>query len=248
MIFGKGQNKSVNNLEQEALNVSEVQNPDNYNQSQYLGQDSSIDPSIQPDSQYEQMLANMQEQYGQSPEQMEDIMNRIAYHETGPSQRMQSDAIQQVGIGTNMDGTTEMGDGTGRGLFQFESGPKGSATGGGATAMGYMRQYHNKYHPGQEMPEWMDYDPKQGVDASKLTPEQQKMMFMANTTMSGPRSFEGLNTGNLGDWWQKNHYAGDVDKTGLFGKSMVAYNREYSPVDSTMDSYNKTEDVFSQGR
>tara|TARA_R110002020_G_C16220033_1_gene767584 strand:- start:239 stop:1039 length:801 start_codon:yes stop_codon:yes gene_type:complete len=50
MIFGKGQNKSVNNLEQEALNVSEVQNPDNYNQSQYLGQDSSIDPSIQPDN------------------------------------------------------------------------------------------------------------------------------------------------------------------------------------------------------
>ena len=94
------------------------------------------------------------------------------------------------------------------------------------------------------MPEWMDYDPRQGVDASQLTPEQQKMMFMANTAMGKGRSFEGVSADNIGDWWQKHHYAGDIDKTGAFGESMGAYNKEYSPVDSTMDMYNNVENVY----
>ena len=67
---------------------------------------------------------------------------------------------------------------------------------------------------------------------------------MANTAMGKGRSFEGVSADNIGDWWQKHHYAGDIDKTGAFGESMGAYNKEYSPVDSTMDMYNNVENVY----
>ena len=225
-----GARKGGNNpTAMEVNNVSDVPSDRDYNQQAIVQEQSE---ELSP---YKQMLGQMQEQYGQSAEQMEDIMNRVSYHETGPNQRMDPAAIQQVQGG---------GEGVGRGLFQFESGPKGSATGGGATAMGYMRQYHKQQNPGQEMPEWMDYDPRQGVDASQLTDEQQKMMFMANTAMSGPRSFEGVSPENLSNWWQEHHYAGDVDKTDAFGESMDAYNQEYSPVDSTMDMYDNVENIY----
>ena len=182
---------------QEINKVSDVPSDRDYNQQNIVNEQSE---ELSP---YKQMLGQMQEQYGQSAEQMEDMMNRISYHETGPGQRMQSDAVQQVGIGTNIDGTTQMGEGVGRGLFQFETG-EGQ---GGMTAMRRMRAYHKQHNPGQDMPEWMDYDPRQGVDASQLTPEQQKMMFMANTAMGKGRSFEGVSADNIGDWWQKHHYA-----------------------------------------
>ena len=212
MIFGKGQNKSVNNLQQEALNVSEVQNPDNYNQSQHLGQDSSIDPSIQPDpvSQYDQMLGNMSSRYGQNESGMEDIMDRISYHETGPGSRMDPSTVQS-------------GGGPGRGLFQFESG-EGQ---GGATAMNRLKRYFAENQ--MDAPEWTNYDASQGVDASQLTPEQQKMMFMANVRYHPTASLEGVTGDNLSEFWQKNHYAGGEDKRGIFNDSMAAYNINNTP-------------------
>jgi hypothetical protein len=212
----------INPMNQPVNNISDAGNMRNMNQQNIQQEQNQLlqpQPAMQDgtnvapeNSGYQQMLQQMQSQYGQSPEQMEDIMNRISYHETGPQSRMDPSTIQG-------------GGGPGRGLFQFETGEKQ----GGATAMGYMRQYHNRHNPGQEMPSWMDYDPRQGVDASKLSPEQQKMMFMANTAMSGPRSFEGVNPDNLGDWWQKNHYAGDIDKTDIFGESMGAYDLNNTP-------------------
>lgn len=230
-----GARKGGNNpTAMEVNNVSDVPSDRDYNQQAIVQEQSE---ELSP---YKQMLGQMQEQYGQSSEQMEDIMNRVSYHETGPNQRMDPGAIQQVGIGTNIDGTTEMGQGVGRGLFQFETG-EGQ---GGMTAMRRMREYHRQQNPGQEMPAWMDYDPRQGVDASQLTDEQQKMMFMANTAMGKGKSFEGVSPENLSNWWQEHHYAGDIDKTGAFGESMGAYNQEYSPVDSTMDMYDNVENIY----
>ena len=221
MVFGKGQTKNINNLNQEVNNVSEIDNPNNYNQIESVETDSSI----QPDeiSEYDQMIGNVSSQYGTTPENLEDIMNRIAYHETGPSQRMNPKAIQRVGIGTNIDGTTEIGEGVGRGLFQFETGQDQ----GGATAMNRLQRYYEQNQ--MEVPSWTQYDSSKGVDASQLTPEQQKMMFLANTTLGKGRSFEGVDSDNLANWWNEFHYAGPENKMGLFNESMNAYDINNKP-------------------
>ena len=210
MIFGSGQNKNINNLKQEALNVSEVENPDNYNQMQHLEQGSSVDPSIKPDSvsQYDQMLGNMSSRYGQTASGVEDIMDRIAYHES--AQTMDPSIAQY-------------GGGPGRGLFQFETG-EGQ---GGATAMNRLRRYFKENQ--MDAPEWTNFDPREGVDASALTPEQQKMMFLANVRYHPTASLEGVTGDNLSEFWQKHHYAGPEDKRGLFDDAMAAYDVKYKP-------------------
>ena len=183
-----------NVLNQKVYDVSDNDNPANYNQ----------------------LMGMMQTQYEQSPEQMQDMMNRIAYHETGHQQRMDPAAIQQVQGG---------GEGVGRGLFQFETGRDQ----GGATAMKRLRKYLRAQIPEGRLPEWTEFDPMFGVDASKLTKKQQQMMFMANTLYHPEASFKGINPDNVGEYWQKYHYAGPQDKRGTFNDSMNAYNVQYMP-------------------
>lgn len=197
--------KNLNPMNQKVYDVSERDNPANQNQQAIVKEQGE---QLSP---YKQMLGNMETRYGQSPEQMEDIMNRVSYHETGPGSRMDPT-------------TTQVSGGPGRGLFQFDIGDAQ----GGMTAMRRLRQYFKDQ--GQDSyPKWTEFDPRQGVDASKLTPEQQKMMFMANTVYHPSSSFKGLNSDNLGDWWQNNHYAGPKDKRGIFNESMAAYNLKNTP-------------------
>ena len=186
--------KNLNPMNQKVYDVSDNDNPANYNQ----------------------LMGLMQSKYEQSPQQMQDIMNRIAYHETGHTQRMDPGAIQQVQGG---------GEGVGRGLFQFETGRDQ----GGATAMKRLRTHLRDLIPEGPLPAWTDFDPMHGVDASKLSRQQQEMMFMANTLRHPEASFKGVTPENVGDYWQKYHYAGPEDKTGAFGDSMSAYNLNYMP-------------------
>jgi hypothetical protein len=213
---GKPPPANMNNLNQPIYNVSALDNQNDYNQTQMANE--SYDPSIQPldpngvsfdpsiMSDYDRMMGEVTGRYGQSPEQMENIMNRISHHETGPSQRMEAGAIQE-------------GGGPGRGLFQFETG-EGQ---GGMTAMRRMRQYYKDVLK-QDAPEWTEYNPREGVDASKLTPEQQKMLFMANTRMGANRTFEGVDEDNLANWWNQYHYAGPENKMNQFHESMADYD------------------------
>tara|TARA_Y100001973_G_C5185820_1_gene327756 strand:- start:1305 stop:1886 length:582 start_codon:yes stop_codon:yes gene_type:complete len=180
--------KNLNPMEQKVYDVSDQDNPLNYNQ----------------------MLNQVSETYGQTPASMKDIMGRIAFHETGPGSRMNPETIQS-------------GGGPGRGLFQFETGEHQ----GGMTAMRRLRQYYANM--GSEPPEWTEFNPREGVDAAALSPKQQEMMFLANTLMGKGRSFAGVTPENVGEWWQKYHYAGPEDKRGLFNESMAAYDLKYAP-------------------
>ena len=210
-----GPDRNVNNLKQPVNNVSEMESPNDFRQTEMVT-DIPIEQTI---TDYDQMIYNIAPQYDTTPENLEDIMNRIAFHETG---------------GTMSPSTQQIGGGPGRGLFQFESGPKGSKTGAGATAMGYLRQYYREVL-GQEPPAWTEYDVSKGLDASKLSEDQQRMMFLANTLMAGGRSFEGITPENLTDWWLDEHWAGGAnnpDRPGRrakFDEDMIAYDLKYAP-------------------
>jgi hypothetical protein len=183
--------KNLNPMEQQVYNVSDNDNPSNYNQ----------------------MMSMMQEEYNQTPEQMEDIMGRIGYHESA---------------GTSDPTLHQYGGGPGRGLFQFETG----AGEGGETAMRRLHRYFNESK--QDIPDWAQIGERFGVDASKLTPEQQKMMFMANIRYHPEASLEGVTPENLGtNLWAPYHWAGaDKDKAarlGSFDESMAAYDLKNTP-------------------
>ena len=188
--------KNLNPMNQKVYDVSDNDSPLNYNQ----------------------MLHQISNRYGQTPDSVTDIMNRIAYHEAGPS----------------MDpSVSQIGGGPGRGLFQFETG----ADAGGMTAMRRLRQYFAD--SGEEAPSWTEFNPDEGVDASRLTPEQQKMLFMANVRYHPTASLEGITPENLGEsFWAPSHWAGaDKDKDARlrsFNESMAAYNLNNTPTPEEM--------------
>ena len=202
----KGAETGGNNPMAQPINkVSEVPSTRDFNQT------NMVDEQAGPQDDYSRMMSMMGDKYGQSPEQMEDLMNRIAYHETGPGSRMDPRTVQA-------------GGGPGRGLFQFEAG-EGQ---GGHTAMRRLHHWYDKQ--GLKRPNWTDIgSDDRGIDASQYAPEMQKMLFMANVLQHPSASLKGVNPDNLGQFWQDYHYAGPQDKRELFGDSMAAYNLKNMP-------------------
>ena len=149
----------------------------------------SVVPGAVDDNTYSRMLGNLSGRYGSSPEDIEDLMGRISFHES----KSVPDSIQA-------------GGGPGRGLFQFETG----AEQGGATAMNRLKTFLAE--EGMDVPDWAQVG-EEGVDASQLTPIQQKMMFLANTRYHPSASFRLEDIEDTSDWWSKYHWAGaDEDK------------------------------------
>lgn len=172
---------------------------------------------------YEEMLALMADRYEQTPETLEELMNIIAFHETGPQQRMQSDAMQ-------------IGGGPGQGLFQFEAGPNQ----GGATAMQRLRNFLMFAEEGPKLsqdmlPAFTNFDRKKGVEAAMLTPEQQKMMLLADYREKLGASLKGVTPETLPEFYQDYHYAGDENRIPAFKESMDAYFNQKT-VDGVIDS------------
>jgi hypothetical protein len=178
------------------------------------------------DSSYDNMLGKMSERYGSSREDIENLMNRISFHES------KDVADQQQGDG-----------GPGRGLFQFEQtyqypegheleGQYGQA--GGMTARNRLANYYEDILK-EEPPDWLTQEnmnnPEVGFDASILTPDQQKMMFLANTRMNKDKgaNFSPANIKNTGEWWRKHHWAGAEkdapDRLASFARDMSEYER-----------------------
>tara|TARA_R110002020_G_scaffold422828_2_gene631942 strand:+ start:195 stop:854 length:660 start_codon:yes stop_codon:yes gene_type:complete len=147
---------------------------------------------------------------GGSPQQYNQLMDYIAFHETGPSQRMNPSAKQE-------------GGGPGRGLFMFEEGPNM----GGNTASNNLANLLKR--EGIEKPKWLNdiWAQKKSVDASKLNADQQKMLFLAYHREHPTSNFSNLWSGEQSttDFWTKQHWAGNEDIPGhmdLFNKSMLA--------------------------
>ena len=161
---------------------------------------------------------------GGSPQQYNQLMDYVAFHETGPvdsslpDQRMKPDAKQW----RKVDGKWVQ-DGTGRGLFMFESGHEA----GGNKASNDLANILKK--EGIEKPKWLNdiWAGKKKVDASKLNADQQKMLFLAYHRQHKTSDFSKLWSGEQSttDFWAKQHWAGNKDIPGhmdLFNKSMLA--------------------------
>ena len=147
---------------------------------------------------------------GGSPNQYNQLMDYIAFHETGPNQRMDPSAKQE-------------GGGPGRGLFQFEVGDKK----GGNKAVNRTVNYLERNN--QVVPEWLRklWTGKKSVDVSKLNGDQQKMLFLGYHREHPTSNFSNLWSGQqtVDNFWLENHWAGLDDpsvKLDLFKKSMLA--------------------------
>ena len=168
---------------------------------------------------YNQMLNLVSGHYSKSPEEVENLMNRISFHETGPSQRYEPGAKQVIAGG---------GEGVGRGLFQFEQRYRNPDTqeleqAGGLTARNRLAKLFEDTHGGY-VPDWLNQegmsDQSIGFDASQLTADQQKMLFLGNIRMGGGRTLEGME--NIPEWWTQHHHIGG-GRTGEFEDSMDMY-------------------------
>ena len=147
---------------------------------------------------------------GGSPQQYNQLMDYVAYHETGPEQRMDPAAKQK-------------GGGPGRGLFQFEIGDDK----GGNLAVN--RTYNYLTRNNIDVPNWLYdiWENKKSVDASKLTADQQKMLFLAYHRDHDNANFSNIWSGeqSVPEFWARYHWAGKDDVQGkldLFNKSMLA--------------------------
>ena len=153
-----------------------------------------------PPSEFEKFLAYTIKKKGGTAEQYADLMNSIAFHETGPQQRMSPNAVQLI-----ERGDTLVPEGPGRGLFMFEAGDDM----GGITAVN--RTYKEYKDAGMDVPEFLEkaYSMK-SIDLSKYTPEQQKIIFLGNYLQHPKANFSKVMNGeeSYEDFWFNYHQAG----------------------------------------
>lgn len=134
---------------------------------------------------YTQMVVNMGDRYHKTADFLEQVMDKIAYHES----RRDPECKQY-------------GGGPGRGLYQFEKG----ANEGGETAMNRLLRWFRVNEI--DAPTWTKISTKEGVDASILPKSAQDMMFLGNVRYHPKASFRGLEMKDLPLWWAKYHWAG----------------------------------------
>ena len=149
-------------------------------------------------------------------EDVERLMEMIAYHETGPEQRNFPDAVQG-------------GGGPGRGLYQYELETSGGS-GAGKTAMTRLFNILGEEGiPGwaikyfQRNPNTNQLEQAGDVDFSELTKAQQDVLFLADKLqdpIAGNIAQIGVESDSL--WWAKYHHKGGGDTT-KFDASRSSY-------------------------
>ena len=143
----------------------------------------------------------MAEHWNMSPAQLENVMGDISYHES------KNDATIHQTSG-----------GPGRGLFQFEVGDAQ----GGATAANRLISTLG------ETPDWLaphvdSSGSVKSIDASTLSPEQQKMLFLGNIRQHPEASLSGVNDDNVHDFWGKYHWAGDEQGSEAYNTKIQSF-------------------------
>ena len=153
---------------------------------------------------YTHMVVNIADRYKQETIYLEEIMDRIAYHESKRDPK-----------------SKQLGGGPGRGLYQFEMGPNE----GGETAMNRLLRWFKANQI--DAPDWTHISTKYGVDASDGPRLGQDMMFLGNVRYHPKASFKGLTMGTLPLWWSKYHWAGPEhqaeERIKAFNSSMKYY-------------------------
>lgn len=137
------------------------------------------------DEMYDQMVVNIADRYEKTANFLEQVMDRVAYHESRRD-----------------PGCKQLGGGPGRGLFQFEIG----AEQGAETAMNRLLRWFSNNQI--DAPDWTHISTKYGVDASEVPALGQNMMFLGNVRYHPRASFKKLTLKGLSLWWAKYHWAG----------------------------------------
>jgi len=170
---------------------------------------------------YQGMLDLATQMTNGDPAQIRDMMNRIAFHETGQS--MDPNQLQD-------------GGGPGKGLYQIE---------GDSMATAIQRSMNAYKNQGQDIPQWLT-DLQEGgfSDATNLAPEMQSALALGNLlTQEG--STKDLNNyfggnGGLDNLWADYHWQGDYsdrdDRLASFNKHNDVYAGE--TFQSTPRGYN----------
>lgn len=176
-----------------------------------------------------QLIKSIQKDKGGTLEQYENFMNEVAYHESW---------------GT-MDPTIhQVKGGPGRGLYQFEEGNHA----GGITAAKRLQNYLNK--KGEKVPSWLKKaTSSNSLDASKLTTDQQSMLFLGNLIEK-----KGVDIGDLfngsktaADIWAKGHWAGPDKQLNTrlnsFNESLNSYNERLAELDNLISIQQDTANI-----
>ena len=160
---------------------------------------------------------------GGKSQQYRELMDYIAYHETGPEQRMDPKAVQITSDGKK--------DGYGRGLFMYEAGAGNSAN----SAANRLHEYlESKNLPS---PQWLlqiqGY--QRDVDATKLNADQQKMLFLGDHRMRDGSDFSKVWSGNqdFSEFWTYSHWRGKNPTQELIQEKMDLFDANMTHKDST---------------
>ena len=138
----------------------------------------------------EQLIKQLIKEKGGTREQYLQLLDSIAYHESA---------------GTMDPTMSQYGGGPGRGVYQFEDG-EGM---GGITAAKRTRQYYEQL--GRVVPSWLKNSTQsKSLDASKLSKEQQDVLFLGNMRQHPKANFSNVWDGkqSIADFWADNHWAG----------------------------------------
>lgn len=164
---------------------------------------------------YSEFLDYVISKKGGKPDDYMNLQNAIAYHETGPQQRLSAEAVQLVEV----DGELKP-EGIGRGLFMFEAGKNA----GGITAVN--RTYNEYKKAGLEVPGWLgELHEQDNLDASQLTDEQQRVLFLGNYMQHPKANLGDVISGKLPirDFWGQFHHAGKDTNYEMFDQSYKSY-------------------------
>jgi len=157
------------------------------------------------DQMYTQMIVSISERYKQESLYLEEVMDRVAYHES------RRDPLCK-----------QLGGGPGRGSYQFEKG----ASEGGETAMNRLLRWFKAHQT--DAPEWTHISTTEGVDATEVPKLGQDMMFLANVRYHPKASFKDLTMATLPLWWARYHWAGPEHQAEARIKSFNS-SMEYYP-------------------
>ena len=161
-------------------------------------------------------------QWGMTEDEISTFMRKIEFHES------KEDHTEK-----------QIGGGPGRGIYQYETG----ANQGGITARNRLARWFKSKM--KDIPEWLSQEnmDTEGFDASKLTPEQQNMLFLADKRYHPTASLTPEATQDVGKWWAKNHWAGGEEGSDIYNTRVASFNRDLAhnqPVDDVMAGYQKT--------
>lgn len=152
----------------------------------------------------DKLIQKLIEEKGGSYDDYLNLLNAVGYHE---SAHTLDPTIKQIG------------GGPGRGKYQFEEGKNA----GGITAAKRTVQYYKENNI--PVPQWLkEATTSDSLDATKLSSEQQDILFLGNMRKHPKANFKNIWDGKetVSDFWANYHWAGDPKDR---NKRLESFNR-----------------------